>query len=104
MSELKTKLPTDTWVVASWEEFIEMADSPDYKKAKCYYRNGQMRIETRAVGPDHSRDNAITVFAINLFGTIKGIALNALDNCSYRKQESESASPIYLTTLEKELI
>jgi hypothetical protein len=46
MSELKTKLPTDTWVVATWEEFIAMADDPTYNKAKCYYRNGQMRIET----------------------------------------------------------
>ncbi|MEG4283802.1 Uma2 family endonuclease [Microcoleus sp. A006_D1] len=93
MSELKTKLPTDTWVVASWEEFIEMADNPAYKKAKCYYRNGQMRIETMSVGPTHSRDNPITVFAINLFGTIKGISLNGLDNCSYRKTGVRECQP-----------
>jgi hypothetical protein len=54
MSELQTKLPTDIWVVATWEEFIAMADDPAYSKAKCYYRNGQMRIETMSVGPDHS--------------------------------------------------
>ncbi|MCW6051053.1 Uma2 family endonuclease [Lyngbya sp. CCAP 1446/10] len=93
MSELKTKLPTDTWVVARWEEFIEMVDNQAYKKAKCYYRNGQMRIETMSVGPDHSRDNAILVFAVNLFGTIKGISLNGLDNCSYRQTGVRECQP-----------
>ena len=44
-------------MVATWEEFIAMADDPAYNKAKCYYRNGQMRIETMSVGPDHARDN-----------------------------------------------
>lgn len=85
MSELKTKLPTDIWVVATWEEFIAMADYPAYNKAKCYYRNGQMRIETMSVGPDHSRDNAIALLAINLFCTIKGVAVNGFNKCSYRK-------------------
>jgi Uma2 family endonuclease len=85
MSEIKTKLPTDTWVAATWEEFITMADDPAYKKAKCYYRNGQMRIETMSVGSDHSRDNAIALLAINLFCTIKGISVNGFNNCSYRK-------------------
>ena len=70
MSILTTKLPTDIWVVATWEEFIAMADDPAYSKAKCYYRNGQMRIETMSVGPDRARDNAIALLAINLFCTI----------------------------------
>ncbi|MEG4288166.1 Uma2 family endonuclease [Microcoleus sp. C2C3] len=93
MSGLKTKLPTDIWVAATWEEFIAMADDPAYSKAKCYYRNGQMRIETMSVGPDHSRDNAIALFAINLFCTIKGISLNGLDNCSYRKTGVRECQP-----------
>jgi Uma2 family endonuclease len=93
MSILTTQLPTDIWVAATWEEFIAIADDPAYKKAKCYYRNGQMRIETMSVGPDHSRDNAILVFAVNLFGTIKGISINCLDNCSYRKTGVRECQP-----------
>jgi Uma2 family endonuclease len=89
MSGLKTKLPTDIWVAATWEEFIAMADDPAYNKAKCYYRNGQMRLETMSVGPDHSRDNAIALFAINLFC----ISLNGLDNCSYRKTGVRECQP-----------
>jgi Uma2 family endonuclease len=93
MSELKTKLPTDTWVVASWEEFIEMADSPAYKKAKCYYRNGQMTIETMSVGPDRASDCAIALLAVNLFCTIKGIAVNRFHKCSYRKTRVRECQP-----------
>jgi Uma2 family endonuclease len=93
MSELKTKLPTDIWVVASWEEFIAMADDPAYHKAKCYYRNGQMRIETMSVGPDHATDNTIISFAVNLFCTIKGISLKGLTNCSYRKTGVRECQP-----------
>ncbi|MEG4224903.1 Uma2 family endonuclease [Microcoleus sp. N9_B2] len=93
MSGLKTKLPTDIWVAATWEEFIAMADDPAYSKAKCYYRNGQMRIETMSVGPDHSRDNAIALLAINLFCTIKGIAVNGFNKCSYRKTGVRECQP-----------
>ncbi len=100
MSGLKTKWPTDIWVAATWEEFIAMADDPAYNKAKCYYRNGQMRIETISVGPDHSRDNAIALLAINLFCIIKGISLNG--TVATGKQESESVSQTYLTTLDRE--
>ena len=93
MSTLITKLPTDTWVAATWEEFIAMADDPAYNKAKCYYRNGQMRIETMSVGPNRARDNAIALLAINLFCTIKGIAVNGFNKCSYRKTGVRECQP-----------
>lgn len=34
MSELKTKLPTDTWVVATWDEYIEAIEDPLYEKQR----------------------------------------------------------------------
>lgn len=52
MSKLKTKLPTDIWVAATWEEFIAMSD------------------------------RAIALLAINLFCTIKGISVNGFNKCS----------------------
>lgn len=93
MSRMKTKLQTDTWVIATWDEFIEMVKNPAYKKAKCYYHNEQIRIETMPIGPDHSRDNAIILFAINLFCTIKSLAFNSLDNCSYRMTGIRECQP-----------
>ncbi|MFB2922478.1 Uma2 family endonuclease [Aerosakkonema funiforme] len=93
MSTLQTKLTTDTWVVASWDEFIHISENPAYQKAKCYYYNGQMRIETTPVSPDHASNHVLILFAIILYCTIKAIAVNGLDNCSYRKTGVKEAQP-----------
>lgn len=93
MSNLQTKLPTDTWVVATWEEYIQAVEEPAYENTRGYYHNGQLRIEMTPVGPDHASDNGIISFAVNLFGSIKGIPLNGLINCSYRKVGISECQP-----------
>lgn len=92
MSQLKT-LSTDVWVVAPWDDYIQAIGDPVYEKARGYYYDGQLRIEMSPVGPDHSRNHTIILFAINLFGTIKGIPLNGLDNCTYRKVGVRECQP-----------
>jgi len=93
MSKLQTKLPTDTWVTASWDEYIQAINDPTCAKAFGYYNNGQLRIEMSPLGNDHSRDHTIIIFAVNLFATIKGIPLNGNDNCTYRKTGLQEAQP-----------
>ncbi|MCL1464052.1 Uma2 family endonuclease [Argonema galeatum] len=93
MNTLQTKVATDTWVVASWDEFIQTCEDPAYKKAKCYYRNGEMRIETMGIGPNHASDNTIIIFAVNLLCTIKGIPVKGLTNGSYQKTGVREAQP-----------
>ncbi|MEH1797750.1 MAG: Uma2 family endonuclease [Nostoc sp.] len=93
MSELQTQLATDTWITATWDEYIQIIENPDYEKAKGYYHSGQMRIEMPPIGNDHASDHAIILFAVNLFASIKGIALNAKDNCTYRKTGFKEAQP-----------
>ena len=93
MSQLPTKLLTDTWVTATWDEYIEIIKQPEYDRAKCYYYNGQLRIERAAVGPDHADDNGIIVILINLFGIAKGIKMRLLVNCSYAKTGVRGAQP-----------
>lgn len=93
MSELQTKLLTDTWVDCPWDEFIQVIEDPAYEKAKCYYHNGQLRIEMSPVGPNHSLDNGLIVILVNLFGIAKGIPLKLLINCSYRKPGAKEAQP-----------
>jgi Uma2 family endonuclease len=93
MSQLQTKLPTDTWVTASWDEYIQAIEDPVYAKAKGYYYNGQMRIEAMGVGPDHARDNGIIYFAITLFCTLNRIPLQGLINCSYQKPGVQECQP-----------
>jgi Uma2 family endonuclease len=93
MSELSTKIPTDTWVVATWDEYIQTLENPAYDKAKGYYHHGRMRIEMSPIGNDHASDHTIVIFAVNLFATMKGIDLNGKDNCTYRKTGFDDAQP-----------
>jgi Uma2 family endonuclease len=93
MRDLQTKLPTDTWVAATWDEYIQAIENPAYEKAKSYYYNGKMRIEMPPVGNDHSRDHSIVIYAVHLFASVKGIDLNGNDNCTYRKTGYNDAQP-----------
>ncbi len=93
MSELQTQLATHTWIAATWYEYIQIIENPTYEKAKGYYHNGHMRIEMPPVGNDHASDHTIILFAVNLFASIKGIALNGKDNCTYRKAGFKEAQP-----------
>ena len=89
----KTTPPSNTWINATWEEFVAIADDPAHEKATCYYYDNQMRIETMGVGPDHAVDNGILHTAIVLYCTLKSIALRGLINASYRKSGSQEAQP-----------
>ncbi|MBA2748521.1 MAG: Uma2 family endonuclease [Tatlockia sp.] len=93
MSELQTKLLTNTWVNSTWNDFSQLKQAPEYEKAKCYYHNGQLRIEMPPVGSDHSRDNGIVVILVNQFAIAKSIPLNLLINCSYQKPGEKEVQP-----------
>jgi hypothetical protein len=66
MSQVQAKLPTDTWVNATWDEYIKAIDDPAYEKARGYYYNGRMRLEMSALGNPLSRDHFIVIAAICL--------------------------------------
>lgn len=92
MSQLQTRIPTDTWVAATWDEFVQAIASTS-EPAKGYYYNGQMRIEAMPTGPEHAADHSIILFAITLFCTIKGIPIKGLVTCSYRKAGVQECQP-----------
>jgi len=92
-SENLIELNLNTWIRVSWDEFIQIANKPDYAKAKCYYYNGESRIESMPVGSDHSDDHALIVMAIGLFIAVKCLAIRGKDNCSYRKVGSKEVQP-----------
>jgi len=73
------------WVKTSWDDFLEVVNKPEYQKAKCYYSNGEARIETMPIGSDHASDHALILVAIGLFVAVKSLVLTGKDNCSYRK-------------------
>ncbi|GGA55162.1 Uma2 family endonuclease [Okeania sp. KiyG1] len=93
MNQTQTKLPTDTWITATWSEYIQTIEDPSYEKAKSYYHNGKFRIEMSPLGNQHGRDHAIIMGAIVLFAATKNIALNGIDNCTYRKTGFRAAQP-----------
>ena len=79
------QLTADTWVSATWDEYLEQIDRPGYKKAKGYYHNNKYRIEVTPIGNEHSQDHSIINHAVYLYATVKGIHLTGKDNCSYRE-------------------
>ncbi|UIE37678.1 Uma2 family endonuclease [Leptodesmis sichuanensis] len=93
MVQLQPKCLTDTWVKAAWEDFLRLVEDPAYVKAKGYYFDGQMRVETVGTGPDHAADNGIIHVGITLFCALKGIPIKGLINCSYRKTGVREAQP-----------
>jgi Uma2 family endonuclease len=93
MIQLQEKLITNTWAKADWGTYINTIESPDREKHQGYYYSGYMRIEDMPTGADHSRYHVILTFAINLFCTIGGIAINGFDNCTYRKTGTRECQP-----------
>lgn len=93
MSQVGLEVPTEVWVKASWEEYVQTIESSSYEKAKGYYHNGQMRLEMSPVGNPHSRDHFIVLIAIGLFASIRNLDLDGHDNCTYRKTGCKEAQP-----------
>lgn len=78
-------MATDTWVKASWEEFISLAQDPAYTDGRFYYHQGLLRIEMSPLGPRHGRQNSIISKAVSLFATIKNVRIVEFANTSFRK-------------------
>ena len=93
MTQLQPCVKTEAWITATWDEYLQVIQHPDFAFAKSYYYNEQMRIEMSPVGADHADDNGIIVILINLWGMIKNIPMRLLVNCSYRKTGSREAQP-----------
>jgi Uma2 family endonuclease len=74
------------WVVASWEEFMQVVENPQYEDAHFYYdqnQNRQMRIEMMPVVCNQALDHATIVFAVGLYCTLAKIPAKGLINCFY---------------------
>jgi Uma2 family endonuclease len=93
MNLLKTEFLTDVWVTATWDEYIDTLENPDYEKAKGYYYNGQGRIEISAVGCNHAEDNGILALLVNLWGMAKSIPMRVQVNCTYRQSGKKECQP-----------
>jgi Uma2 family endonuclease len=93
MIQLQGKLTTNAWFKTDWDTYANTIDLPEHEQHQGYYYSGYMRIEDMPTGADHSRYHVLLTFAINLFCTIEGIAINGFDNCTYRKTEIRECQP-----------
>ncbi|NES04163.1 MAG: Uma2 family endonuclease [Okeania sp. SIO2F4] len=93
MNRTQTQLPTDTWITATWQEYIQTIQDQSYKKAKSYYNKGKLRIEMSPLGNKQTLYHAVILTAINLFAGIKKMNLSCRDNCTYRKTGFRAAQP-----------
>jgi len=86
---------TDTWTDATWENFQIAVDraTKQERKTKAYYYNGWMKLEMSPVGNPHARDHFIISSAISFYATLRQIAIDGLDNCSYRKTGNLEVQP-----------
>jgi Uma2 family endonuclease len=83
----------NTWISATWDEYLENVENPIYEKAKGYYYNSEYRIEMTPIGNDHSLDHSIINYAVYLYSTLQNISLTCRDNCSYRKPKVFEVQP-----------
>jgi Uma2 family endonuclease len=94
MNQPSTLILSDTWLSATWEEYLHALDDPAHAKSKGYYSNGRMRLEMQlSVGFDHSKDHGVIALAINLYGILNGIPFTVLDNCSFRQTGDAEFQP-----------
>lgn len=85
VSSSPAQIETDTWVKASWDEFMNLANNPGYETGIFYYEQGYLRIEMPPVGSSHSQDNTIVPIVVNLYASAKNIRIKGLTNGSFRK-------------------
>ncbi|QSJ15783.1 Uma2 family endonuclease [Nostoc sp. UHCC 0702] len=93
MSETQTQLPTDTWIHASWDEYVQAIANLLNEKAKSYYYKGHMRLEMAPVSFDHGKDHVLIIFAVTLFATLQGIPATGLDRTTFRKTQVQDCQP-----------
>ncbi|RCJ40430.1 hypothetical protein A6769_03465 [Nostoc punctiforme NIES-2108] len=93
MSNLQTQLPTDTWIYTSWEEYEQIVTNLLDEKGKSYYYKGYMRLEMPPVSFDHGQDHVVIIFAVTLFGALKGIQARGLDTTTFRKTGVQDCQP-----------
>ncbi|OYD93655.1 hypothetical protein CDG76_16790 [Nostoc sp. 'Peltigera membranacea cyanobiont' 210A] len=93
MSETQTQLPTDTWIHASWDEYVEAITNLLNQKAKSYYYKGHMRLEMAPVSFDRGQGHVVIIFAVTLFAALKNIAAPGLDTTTFRKTGVRDCQP-----------
>jgi Uma2 family endonuclease len=93
----------DTWVPATWVEFVAASGDGEADKTRCYYDAGWMRIEPMGVGSGHSQDNTILSQVVSLYGIVKGLAVKGFTNGSFHREGESECQPDMAFYLESDI-
>ena len=86
-------LQTDTWVKATWDDFIATMDTAPYNEGRGYFDNGSMRVEMAALGGGHARQNSVVSKVVSLFGMVRAVRLAEFTNGSFHKTGERGCQP-----------
>lgn len=86
-------IQTDTWVPATWEDFVAIMDDPEYIEGRGYFDNGYMRVEMSPLGAGHGRQNSVVMDVVSLFSVLNNIRLIKFINCSFYKTGERGCQP-----------
>jgi Uma2 family endonuclease len=93
VSTAPKNVTTDAWVRANWSEFLTLADNPPVEKARFYYDQDLMRMETMPIGSGHGRDNTLLAQIVALYSALKNIRMVGFINGSFRQPGVRECQP-----------
>ncbi|MBW4481474.1 MAG: Uma2 family endonuclease [Tildeniella torsiva UHER 1998/13D] len=88
-----TALQTDTWVKATWDDFVATLDTAPYDEGRGYFDNGYMRIEMAPLGGGHARQNSVAMDVVSIFAVVNKIRIAKFINGSFHKSGERGCQP-----------
>ncbi|WP_019498647.1 Uma2 family endonuclease [Pseudanabaena sp. PCC 6802] len=92
LTTLNSNITQSGWIPTTWQEFLQISQTPDRDKAKFYYYQGRYYYEM-GVGADHAFVNTVVIVLISLYCIKNNISIKGYTNCSYRKQGVSECQP-----------
>jgi len=88
-----TALQADTWVKATWKEFVATLDTAPYDEGRGYFDSGYMRIEMAPLGGGHARQNSVAMDVASIFAVVHKIRIAKFVNGSFHKTGERGCQP-----------
>lgn len=88
-----TALQTDTWVKATWDDFVATLDTAPYDEGRGYFDNSYMRIEMAPLGGGHARQNSVAMDVVSIFAVVNKIRIAKFINGSFHKAGERGCQP-----------
>ncbi|MEL7069515.1 MAG: Uma2 family endonuclease [Cyanobacteria bacterium J06581_3] len=87
------RVRTDTWVEATWDEFVKVAYDSLYSDGRAYFDAGEMRIEMASLGVAHSRQNSVVCNVVTFFAACKDMDITSYTNGSFHRNDEKEFQP-----------